>query len=474
MEQSSPASVKSTHSIRSINMRVGSTLALCFIFLLTVSARQEISLSSSPSGRAVAEYFIAFNSGDTTAMKDFILAHYAPNALKDVPLAQRLERYRQFYDMAKRLVLQKAVVVSPSFVKTIVADGNGKKLAMTFEFEQDAPNGMIGIGIDEDTGENSAEPAKNDADLISKTEAYVNTLAASGDFSGVVLIARNREPIYRHAWGFADKEKNILNTTDTKFNIGSMDKSFTALAIHRLAKQGKLGFTDPIKTFLPRYPNTEAANKVTVKHLLDMTSGIGDFFGERFQAARKETIKSLQDYFPLFADKPLEFEPGTRTRYSNGGYIVLGAIIERVTGMDYYDYIKKELLIPAGMTNTDWYERTALPTNCAIGYTHATGNGRDSALHRNTELLPQKGSSAGGGYSNADDLLLYTKALQNSVFAPASFEMRNGMGIAGGTAGVNAALEWNKRSGYVIIVLSNYDPPIAEKITKQIRMLIGI
>jgi CubicO group peptidase (beta-lactamase class C family) len=205
-----------------------------------------------------------------------------------------------------------------------------------------------------------------------------------------------------------------------------------------------------------------------------MRSGIGDFFGERFIAARKEKIKSLQDYLPLFADRPLEFEPGTRNRYSNGGYIVLGAIIEHITGMDYYEYIKKELLISAGMTNTDWYERTALPANCAFGYTYSTGNGRDSVRHRNTELLPQKGSSAGGGYSTAYDLLLYTKALQDSTFAPKLFEARNGMGIAGGTAGVNGALEWNKRSGYVIVVLSNYDPPVAEKITKQIRRLIGI
>ena len=454
-------------------MRIGSVLILLLIFFHPLQAQQQISLSDSPSGRAAAEYFKAFNSGDTTVMKEFILAHYAASALKEAPIGQRLERYKQFYSMSKGLTFQRALTVQQTFVKTIVVDGNGKKLAMMFEFEPEAPHGMVGIRIDEDTGESSIEPAKNETDLATKTEEFVGKLAASDDFSGVVLIARNGEPVYQHAWGFADKEKKILNTLDTKFNIGSMDKSFTALAIHRLAEQGKLNFTDPIKSFLPEYPNTEAA-KVTIQQLLDMRSGIGDFFGERFIAARKEKIKSLQDYFPLFADKPLEFEPGTKNRYSNGGYIVLGAIIEHITGIDYYEYIKKELLIPVGMTNTDWYERTALPANCAFGYTYSTGNGRDSMRHLNTELLPQKGSSAGGGYSTAYDLLLYTKALQGSTFAPKSFEMSNGMGIAGGTAGVNAALEWNKRSGYVIVVLSNYDPPVAEKITKQIRRLLGI
>ena len=233
-------------------MRVGSAFAVCFLFLLPVYARQEVSLSTSPSGLMVAEYFKAFNSGDTTMMKEFILAHTAAGALKEIPVARRLERYRQLYGMTKGLTVQKAVTVSQTFVKTIVVDGMGKKLAMMFEFEPEAPYGMAGIRIDEDTGESGVEPAKNDADLISKTGAYVHALAASDDFSGVVLIARNGEPVYQHAWGFADKEKKIPNTIDTKFNIGSMDKSFTALAIHRLAEQGKLNFSRPDLTrFFP-------------------------------------------------------------------------------------------------------------------------------------------------------------------------------------------------------------------------------
>lgn len=429
-------------------------------------------LSDTPAGQKVEAYFKAFNSGDTTVMKEYILHRFAQRMLKDAPMNQRLQRYQQFYGMTHELTLQNVVTLRENHVKTIVKAGDGKMLAMMFDFEMDEPHGIIAISLDEDTGENTREPAKSDTELVRKTGEYVGALAAADDFSGVVLIAKNGEPLFQNAWGFADRENRIYNSIDTKFNIGSMDKSFTSLAIHRLASQGKLQYTDPIKTFLPEYPNTEAAGKVTVKHLLDMTSGIGDFFGDRFNSAQKEKIKTIKDYLSLFADKPLEFEPGTRTRYSNGGYIVLGAIIERISGIDYFEYIKKEILLPAGMASTDWFERTSLPTNCAIGYTYSTGIGKDNTRHRNTELLPQKGSSAGGGYSTAGDLLLYTKALQRNSFAPASFEARNGMGIAGGTAGVNAVLEWNKQNGYTIVVLSNYDPPSAEKVAKQIRSML--
>jgi CubicO group peptidase (beta-lactamase class C family) len=456
-------------------MRLGFAFLFCFFSLtFTSPAQQSISLSDSPAGQKVAAYFKAFNSGDTTVMREYILHQFAAAMLHDVPMSQRLERYQQFFAMTQGLTLQKVLTLREEYIKTIVKAGDGKILAMIFEFDERMPHGIIGITIDEDTGESTVKPVKNDAELVTKTLEYVDKLASNDDFSGVVLIAKNGEPLFINAWGFADKEKNMPNSTDTKFNIGSMDKSFTAFAIHKLAAQGKLKFTDPIKTFLPEYPNAETARKVTIKHLLEMTSGIGDFFGERFMAARKENIKNLKDYLPLFADTPLEFEPGVRTRYSNGGYIVLGMIIEQITGMDYYEFIKKELFIPAGMTNTDWFERTMLPVNCAVGYTNATGTGRDSVRHRNTEFLPQKGSSAGGGYSTANDLLLYTKARQNSTVTPKSFGAQNGMGIAGGTAGVNAALEWNKRSGYVIIVLSNFDPPVAEKISRQVQMLLGI
>jgi len=193
----------------------------------------------------------------------------------------------------------------------------------------------------QDVEELPVAPAGNDSKLVYATDEYVEALSSKGQFSGVLLIAKNGSTIFKKSWGLGDRYFPL--NVETQFNIGSIGKSFTALAIHQLVAKKKIKFTDPIKKFLPNYPNTEAAKKVTIQHLLDMTSGIGDFFGEQFRAADKSHIRTLKDYFPFFAGRPLEFEPGTKTQYSNGAYIVLGAIIEKVTGKDYYTYIKNRI-----------------------------------------------------------------------------------------------------------------------------------
>lgn len=181
---------------------------------------------------------------------------------------------------------------------------------------------------------------------------------------------------------------------------------------------------------------------MTVRHLLEMTSGIGDFFGDRYESTPKEKIRSLKDYLPLFADKPLEFEPGTRNRYSNGGYVVLGLIIEKVSGVDYYTYVREHIFKPAAMLDSDSYEKDASIPNRALGYM------RDgSSWKPNYETLPGRGSSAGGGYSTAHDLLKYTMALKEGTLGEANEETRGGFGIAGGAPGLNASLEWNPKSG---------------------------
>jgi CubicO group peptidase (beta-lactamase class C family) len=201
-----------------------------------------------------------------------------------------------------------------------------------------------------------------------------------------------------------------------------------------------------------------------------MSSGIGDFFGERYESTSKEKLNSVADYLPLFADKPLEFEPGAQKRYSNGGYIVLGAIIQKVSGMDYYGYVRTNLFQPAGMLRSDSFAKTFSNSDIAVGYTRKTKSGQAAVgLIRNDWMLPQRGSSAGGGYSTARDLLKYTQALPQGNLGPATFESRNGLSISGGTEGVNAVVDWHPKSGYTVVVLANYDPPSAEKVGHQIR-----
>jgi CubicO group peptidase (beta-lactamase class C family) len=458
-------------------LSVGVLLALSasvFSQTPTGSAPASLSLSATAAGKRVEDYLKSFNSGDESKMREFFLNNVPGGALQNVPLEARLGRYRQIRSAAGTFSLTKVLEVAQDRVRILVNTANGMKLRMEFQFEKAEPHQLLTIGIDEVAAEDEGiARMTDDAALTKAAEEYVSKLAQADDFSGVVLIGKNGSPILQKAYGYANREHKIPNTVDTRFNLGSINKSFTQLAVHQLAARGKLSFNDVIRTVLPDYPNREAAEKVTVQQLLDMSSGIGDFFGERYDATPKEKLRGIADYLPLFADKPLEFQPGTKRRYSNGGYIVLGAIIEKVSGTDYYSYVRTNIFAPAKMTRSDWFGKTCTESDIAAGYTKKTGHGSPQGQVRqtNASMLPQRGSSAGGGYSTARDLLNYTVALQGTL-APANFEARNGFGVAGGTEGVNAALDWEPQNGYAVVVLSNYDPPAAENVAHHIRALL--
>ena len=317
----------------------------------------------------------------------------------------------------------------------------------------------------------------SESEMIALAEKSMDDLIQADEFSGTLLIAKSGKPIFQKAYGLASQEFNVPNLTDTKFNLGSINKTFTQMAIGQLVANGKLDYDDKLGKHLPDYPNKEAAEKVTIRQMLSMSSGIGDFFGPKFESIPKDKLRSIKDFLSLFAEEPLAFEPGSRQQYSNGGYIVLGAIVEQVSGQDYYSYVRENIYQPAGMNDTDWYEADKPTPNLANGYTR---EGRDDLRVNNIYTRPARGSPAGGGYSTAPDLLKFAIALQNGKLT--SFDFRNpkagkvgtfgGLGIAGGAPGINAVLEIGPPEGYTIIVMSNYDPPSAETVAKNIRGLI--
>ncbi len=424
-------------------------------------------LPQTPAGSAVAAYFKAFGEGEE-AMRAFFEKYGTPESLKKPPMEVRLARYRQMKERQGALEIAKVITARPDLV-SVVASGSGSRfLRFDFEFEAAAPFGLIAIRIEamgsRDDEAPAPDPMKDDTALFSAVRETARKAVEAGDFSGVVLIARGRTPVFREAFGLADRDGKAPNRTDTKFNIGSICKSFTTLAIYRLAVEKKLSLDDTIGKFLPDYPNRDAAARVTVRQLVNMRSGIGDFFGERYQAADKDKILALTDYLPLFADEPLAFEPGARELYSNGGYIVLGLIIEKVTGKDYYSYIRDNVFKPAGMGDSGWPAKSDRTPGRAVGYV------RDAASWKtNHDTLPGRGSSAGGGYSTAGDLLKYTNALEKGIYGPAGGFAREGLGLAGGAPGLNAVLEYLPDRKVTIVVMANQGPPAAVKLAKQIE-----
>lgn len=328
------------------------------------------------------------------------------------------------------------------------------------------------------------KPTSTLDDQITSIQTYLESLEESDAFSGVVLIAQQGVPVFQAAYGLADRELEIPNQIDTKFNLGSMDKMFTATAIMQLVEQGKVALDATIDTYLPNYPNSEIASSITIHQLLTHTSGMGNYFDSPLYLDLHNSLRSLKDYLALFADTPPLFPPDYQWSYSNSGYIVLGLIIEAVTGQNYYDYVKEHIFVPSGMENTACYELDAGTPNLAIGYTYLDWYENVSdQISDNESMMPIRGGSAGGGYSTAQDLLAFGNALMSYQFlSPESTELmlegkvqlndyvwyaygffnRTDLGTrmighGGGFPGICSLLAIYPEPGYTVIILTNSD-----------------
>jgi CubicO group peptidase (beta-lactamase class C family) len=306
--------------------------------------------------------------------------------------------------------------------------------------------------------------------------------------------------VYSRAFGYADRARGKLNHLDTLFNLGSINKSFTAVGIAQLAERAAVAYDAPISTYLPEYPRP-AGDAITVHQLLTHRSGlVEDYWTERFREIA-DTLERMREYLPLFQDFPLLFPPGTRMSYSNVGYVVLGAIIEAVSGETYYDYVRNHIYRPAGMGRTDSYRSGEVP-NLAIGYTFQAPDGTVlSTREPNDEFLGDwRGSSAGGGYSTLRDMWRFAGALlRGRLLSPAVVEIvttgkepfgpsgplvvaygfldrrLNGARIVennGGAPGINATFQMYRDLDYTVVVLSNYDLPAAALAARGIEGLI--
>jgi CubicO group peptidase (beta-lactamase class C family) len=340
-----------------------------------------------------------------------------------------------------------------------------------------------------------------DDQILQRLETYMEKLTAADVFSGAVLVAKDGMPVFAKAYGLANQQAKVPNRLDTKFDLASMNKMFTGIAVAQLAAQGKLSFDDNIGKYLPDYPNKKVAREVTIHQLLTHTSGMGDYFNARFEQA-KANLRSVKDYFPLFVNDRLSFEPGEKYHYSNAGYVVLGRIIEQLSGQSYFDYVREHIFKLAGMRDTDSYEMDRDTSNRAIGYTNTEPNGRLESIsgRDNASMLPVKGGPAGGGFSTARDLVKFADALgTRKLLSPKFTELVltgkverdeegggkyaygfaedrvNGkriIGYAGGYPGANGAFSIYPDLGYTVVVLSNYDPPSAQRVAYQLREMI--
>nr|WP_188499184.1 serine hydrolase [Pullulanibacillus pueri] len=235
-------------------------------------------------------------------------------------------------------------------------------------------------------------------------------------FSGSLLVKKNNKVLVEAHYGLAHRSEQIKNNALTRYGIASGCKLFTAIAICQLVEQGKLGLdtklTDCLNVFFPYFDEA-----ITVHHLLTHTSGIPDYFDEEVMDDFEElwlkhpmySLRSLEDFLPLFKDRPMTLKVGERFRYNNAGYILLGLIIEQASQQPFCDYIEENIFQKAGMVSSGYFEFDSLPKNTALGYIDLP----DGTWKTNIYSLPAKGGSDGGAYVTVDDMTRFWDALVN-------------------------------------------------------------
>jgi len=322
-------------------------------------------------------------------------------------------------------------------------------------------------------------PPKNETELAAAVEKLGNQVAAAGRFSGAVLLARDGKPLVEKAWGLADRARHVANTTETSFDVGSLGKLITQIAILQLVQAGKLSLEEPFGKYLTDYPNRDVASKVTLRQLLVHASGMGDIADAATLEAKAGSLRTLKDFVPLFASDALAFPPGSQMRYSNAGYVVLGRVIEAVSRQDYYNYAEKNILEPAGMKHSGFFDRDRLPATAARSYDHGVDV---------TTMHPVRGAPAGGLQASVGDLLQLVAAIDTAklISKQSIVELRDlvprppnapppvdatrfaAYGIAGGAPGVSAQLNVDASARYTRIVLCNGSPPMASSMAATI------
>ena len=255
-----------------------------------------------------------------------------------------------------------------------------------------------------------------DAQLTAYIESFGRNWGERRRLSGFVIVARGDEPLYARAFGFADRERRVAATADTSFRIGSVTKQFTAAAILVLEQDGKLSTSDPVGKHLPDYTGPAAA--VTIHQLLTHTGGVPSYTGMPLVMATRAQPRTTAELLATFAELPLEFPPGTRFAYSNSGYALLGAIIERVSGQPYGDFVRTRLFEPAGMTRTVYGDAEGDPDR-ALGYDVA-GDGLAPA----TPIDLSVAFAAGGVRSTANDLVRWHRALEGDAILTAASKQK--------------------------------------------------
>ena len=476
---------------------------LCVSITASANFEDRAKLPDKPGVELIKPLIKAINSDNEQTLKSFIEANFHPSFLNRFPMQAHtrylLQALEQHGELTYHSVRRYTPALPENEIVVIVRTGDTELWhAITLFINAGPTNTIEGLDISPARTPSNLPPmpALTAKELSTQIDNYVTRLTAKDKFSGTVLLAKGEKVLVTGATGNASKRFNVANNLQTKFNLGSMNKMFTAVAVLQLAEAGKLSLSDTIDKYVDAsWLPTDISSKIKVEHLLTHSSGLGSYFNEQYWDSSKLLFRHVDDFKTLLEKETLAFEPGSSNRYSNTGMLLLGVIVESVTGQSYFDYVSQNIFAKAGMINTDSYEMDQPITNLAIGYTRDKSSPVGWVNNIYAHVI--KGGPAGGGYSTVEDLHRFSMALtgykllseemtEKALTAkPALHSFRYGYGFSvrgsgdervvghnGGFDGVSAEMEIHMGSGYTAVVLSNYSNA-ALAVSAKIRELIG-
>jgi CubicO group peptidase (beta-lactamase class C family) len=483
-------------------------VVLCLFVLQAAAAQQPGEISyhdesvfpSGKKGERIQALIDTVNANDPDRVRQFVQEHFTEKFRSFVPMEQHIDVFLGFFRETDGIDFHSMRTYVPERKGSTVVILKDRLLdnwmALVIRFDEENDFLISGASFTSArTPSNVKESGITEKQLIREVKTMMQRLTKADVFSGTLLLAKGDKVLMTFVGGEASKRFHVPNKIDTKLNLGSMNKMFTATSIMQLVEKGLLTLDDPIdkhvdESWLPK----EITSKITIHHLLTHTSGLGSYFNETYMKGSRAQFRNVEDFKPLVqGDKPA-FEPGERYRYSNTGMLLLGVVIESVTGQSYFDYIRQNIYDPAGMKNSDSYEMDYPVENLAIGYSpdRSSPYGWQNNLYKHVI----KGGPAGGGFSTVEDLHGFALALlsgelvskesleklwadhagENYGYGFTVSEGPNGkvVGHSGGFDGINGNLSIFIDKGYITAVLSNYDrgaSPAARKIEDLIARL---
>ena len=471
-------------------MKLLAAIALALTVIAPAAAEAPLSASDA------ATFIAAYNASDHAALQTFFASRMSTGALAQESAQAMAQRFVTMRSQSGTLTPGTLSFVDTGDLEGIVHPQHGHAAKIVLLASRRQPTKISDLfffpQIDPAIVQRLPTRAVAQAEVAPAISRYFTSLERDGLFSGTVLITRGNTTVFQGAYNVANRTTHAPNTLATLFDVASMGKMFTAISIAQLIEHHKLRFDETLAQALPDYPNQDVARRITIQQLLSHTSGLPDLFDPDAIHHHPGPWKTLRDLFPIFASEPLVAPPGTQFAYSNAGYVVLGAIIERASGEEFTHYLQHNIFAPAAISGALYNPAPNAP-GVSMGYSFADDPFRLNAPVSNDQFFQQLGVAgmpsypAGGEYLSAADVDRFFQTLRSGRYISAAMLQRlmtpmpgtdvgNGRGYAlgfesfpingitvmghnGGGVGSGIDCTGGIQGDLTVTVLTNGDPP---------------